>query len=122
LRPAPRLAVPDVAALGPVPEDAAAVDAYLVRLDAVSRALTQAHTAYQSALDERDELLGRLEAYGAKAAGSCLAPEAAGDLAELRRRAVDELGSRPADLERARALVAAYQAYLASRADHGGTP
>jgi len=122
LRPAPRLAVPDVAALGPVPEDAAAVDAYLARLDAVSRALTQAHTAYQSALDERDELLGRLEAYGAKAAGSGLGLDAAGDLAELRRRAVDELGSRPADLERGRALVAAYQAYLAARADHGGTP
>ena len=33
--PAPRLAVPDVSALGPVPTDPAAVDAYLVRLDAV---------------------------------------------------------------------------------------
>ena len=33
--PAPRLAVPDVSALGPVPTDPVAVDAYLVRLDAV---------------------------------------------------------------------------------------
>ena len=121
LTPAPRLAVPDVAALGPVPTEAAAVEAYLARLEAVGRALDLAHTAYQSALDERDELRGRLEAYGAKAGGAGLDAEAAGDLAELRRRAVDELGTAPASLERARALVAAYQAYLASHVT-GGTP
>ena len=121
LSPAPRLAVPDVTALGPVPEDAAAVDAYLVRLEAVGRALDLAHTAYQSALDERDELRGRLEAYGAKAAGSGLSPGAAADLAELRGRALDALTATPASLVRARALVAAYQAYLASDATGGTT-
>ena len=66
--PAPRLAVPDVSALGPVPTDPAAVDAYLVRLDAVGRAMTVAQDAYASALSERDELRGRLGAYAAKAA------------------------------------------------------
>ena len=53
--PAPRLAVPDVSALGPVPTDPAAVDAYLLRLDAVGRAMAVAQDAYASALSERDE-------------------------------------------------------------------
>jgi len=133
--PAPRLAVPDVSALGPVPTDPAAVDAYLVRLDAVGRALTVAQDAYASALSERDELRGRLGAYAAKAAslraasGSDL--DAAGDLEELERRGVDTLDREPVDLDRARALVAAYQAYLGSapaqadrrgNANRGGKP
>ncbi len=136
--PAPRLAVPDVSALGPVPTDPAAVDAYLVRLDAVGRAMTVAQDAYASALSERDELRGRLGAYAAKAAslraastssGSDL--DAAGDLEELERRGVDTLDREPVDLDRARALVAAYQAYLGSaqaqaerrgHANRGGKP
>ena len=115
--PSPRLAVPDVSALGPVPTDPAAVDAYLVRLDAVGRALTVAQDAYASALAERDELRGALGAYAAKAAarpaasGSDLADE---DLAELERRAGESLDREPADLVRARALVAAYLAYVGS--------
>ena len=136
--PAPRLAVPDVSALGPVPTDPAAVDAYLVRLDAVGRAMTVAQGAYASALSERDELRGRLGAYAAKAASlgasstsSGLDLDAAGDLEELERRGVDTLDREPVDLDRARALVAAYQAYLGSaqaqaerrgHANRGGKP
>lgn len=136
--PAPRLAVPDVSALGPVPTDPAAVDAYLVRLDAVGRAMTVAQDAYASALSERDELRGRLGAYAAKAAslgGSSTSSgwdlDAASDLEELERRGVDTLDREPVDLDRARALVAAYQAYLGSaqaqaerrgNANRGGKP
>lgn len=136
--PAPRLAVPDVSALGPVPTDPAAVDAYLVRLDAVGRAMTMAQDAYASALSERDELRGRLGAYAAKAASlggsstsSRLDLDAASDLEELERRGVDALDREPVDLDRARALVAAYQAYLGSaqaqaerrgNANRGGKP
>lgn len=136
--PAPRLAVPDVSALGPVPTDPAAVDAYLVRLDAVGRAMTVAQDAYASALSERDELRGRLGAYAAKAAslgGSSTSSgwdlDAASDLEELERRGVDTLDREPVDLARARALVAAYQAYLGSaqaqaerrgNANRGGKP
>lgn len=136
--PAPRLAVPDVSALGPVPTDPAAVDAYLVRLDAVGRAMTMAQDAYASALSERDELRGRLGAYAAKAASlggsstsSRLDLDAASDLEELERRGVDTLDREPVDLDRARALVAAYQAYLGSaqaqaerrgNANRGGKP
>ncbi len=132
--PAPRLAVPDVSALGPVPTDPAAVDAYLVRLDAVGRAMTVAQDAYASALSERDELRGTLGAYAAKAAARPASPASPGsgllaaDLAELQRRASDALDREPADLVRGRALVAAYRAYLASaqpdraRPNGGGAP
>jgi hypothetical protein len=126
--PAPKLAVPDVAALGPVPQTSAEVDAYLARLATVSRALNLAHAAYATALDERNELQGRLEAYAIKATKvsqtlNLAGPAANGakdDLDELFRRAEDELNARPADIARARALVAAHQAYLASRSTPTG--
>jgi hypothetical protein len=122
--PAPRLAVPDVAALGPVPQARADVDAYLVRLATVSRALNLAHAAYATALDERDELRGRLEAYAIKAASRRRNNPGNGandDLDELFRRAQEVLRSEPADMARARALVAAHQAYLASHSAPGPT-
>jgi hypothetical protein len=126
--PAPRFAVPDVSALGRVPTDPGAVDVYLIRLDAVGRAMTMAQDAYAAALSERDELRGRLEAYAAKAGALGLSSLAAGDLGDLQRRTTTVIDTRPADLERARALLAAYQAYLASvpsqrgptRPSHGG--
>jgi hypothetical protein len=127
VNPAPRLAVPDVAALGPVPQTAAEVGAYLARMARVSRALNLAHAAYSTALDERSELRGRLEAYAVKASrlggGSSSATGASGDdddLGELFRRAEDALNAKPADMARARALVAAHQAYLASRSTQTG--
>ena len=127
VNPAPRLAVPDVAALGPVPQSAAAVGAYLARLATVSRALNLAHAAYATALDERSELRGRLEAYAIKATRVTGTGNVTGtatgdanddtndDLGELFRRAQEVLAAKPADMARARALVAAHQAYLASR-------
>jgi len=118
--PAPRLAVPDVAALGAVPQAPADVDAYLARLATVSRALNLAHAAYATALDERDELRGRLEAYAIKAARGP-GNDANDDLGELFRRAQEVLRAEPADMTRARALVAAHQAYLASRSTPGTT-
>jgi hypothetical protein len=122
--------VPDVSALGRVPSDPAAVDAYLVRLDAVGRAMTMAQDAYATALAERDELRGRLEGYAAKAQALGVLASATEDLDVLQRRATEVLGAKPADLTRARALLSAYQAYLASvqaqhshptRSSHGGT-
>ena len=122
VNPAPRLAVPDVAALGPVPEAVAEVGLYLTRLATVSRALNLAQAAYATALDERDELRGRLEAYAVKATRVRSGTATGGarddtddDLGELFRRAQEVLGAQPADMIRARALVAAHQAYLASR-------
>lgn len=112
--PAPRLAVPDVGALGPVPSSRADLDAYILRLATVSRALNLAQAAYATALDERDELRGRLEAYAVKASRATQG-ETDDDLGELFRRAQEALRTEPSDMTRARALVAAHQAYLASR-------
>ncbi|NMM23347.1 MAG: hypothetical protein HHJ11_07600 [Phycicoccus sp.] len=131
VNPAPKLAVPDVAALGPVPQASADVNAYLARLATVSRALNLAHAAYATAMDERDELRGRLEAYAIKAtrvrgssspggdAGAGVA-DSNDDLDELFRRAQEVLREQPSDMVRARALVAAHQAYLASRSTTTG--
>ncbi|MFC0628880.1 hypothetical protein [Kribbella deserti] len=104
--PAPRLAVPDVTALGPVPNTPDALAAYLVRLDAVRRALGQAQTAYGAALERRDELAGRLDAYRVKAGTTNE------DLEELYRRGRAALAAEPVDLIRLGALIAAYEAYL----------
>ncbi|HXR67603.1 MAG TPA: hypothetical protein VN712_03115 [Dermatophilaceae bacterium] len=122
--PAPRLAVPDVAALGPVPQSLADVETYLARLATVSRALNLAHAAYATALEEREVLRGQLEAYAIKAtmtdstgSGSSGASD---DLGELFRRAQDVLRAEPADMARARALVSAHQAYVTSRSTPTG--
>ncbi len=122
VNPAPNLAVPDVAALGPVPQTAAEVGAYLARMARVSQALNLAHSAYASAMDERSELRGRLEAYAIKATrtagtGNLSASGISGaddDLGELFARAEKVLHAEPTDMARARALVAAHQAYLTS--------
>jgi hypothetical protein len=128
------------------------VGAYLARLAMVSRALNLAHAAYATALEERDELSGRLEAYAVKAtrvstgsaagtaahagtaspttgfaagatdtASRTAKPDADDDLGELFRRAQNVLRAQPTDMARARALVAAHQAYLASRSASEGT-
>jgi len=60
---APRFAVPEPAVLGPVPDDRAALDAYLARLDAVGRAMDVVETAYAAPLTRRQELLGLLDAF-----------------------------------------------------------
>ncbi len=109
--PAPTLAIPDVTALGEVPTDGAGVERYLRRLDAVSRALTAAQTAYAGALAERDELVGIAGAYQAQArATGADGP----DLDDLGRRLAETFAATPTDVRRARALLAAYQAYLRS--------
>ena len=114
VRPAPLLAVPRTEALGPVPDDAAQVDAYLVRLAAVDRALTHAEQAYRAPMTELDGLRSLLDAYRAKATrtGRAAYPE----VAEMYRQADAVIGEVPADLPRARAVVAAYQILLGDRA------
>jgi hypothetical protein len=110
--PAPRLAVPDVTALGPVPNTPAELEKYLTRLDAVRRALGQAQSAYGAALERRDELAGRLDAYQVKAGSVARTKGTTEDLAELYRRGHQVLDALPVDLVRLGALVAAYQIYL----------
>lgn len=111
-QPRAKLAVPDVRALGAVPDDPDAVDALLARLQLVSRALDQAHETYARALGERDQLLGLMGALDAQAAASS---EIDARSAPTWRRCVPNSPTpwrHPIPLVRARALMAAYQSYL----------
>ena len=112
--PAPRFAVPDVAALGPVPDRADGGGRLPGPAGRRRPRPGMAQEAYANALAERDELRGRLEAYAAKAAAGRLTAGATDDLAQLQSRATEVLDAQPADLARAGALLAAYQAYLAT--------
>jgi hypothetical protein len=67
----------------------------------------QAEAYARTALAYRDELRGRLEAYGAKAAGFGLVEDA--QLARMYDAAQHALYTAPTDLERAEALVRKYQ-------------
>ncbi len=106
--PAPRLAIPDVTALGEVPTERLMLEPYLQRLDAVARALTHAHAAYAGALAERDEVRGL---FGALRVQVRATGTSSPDLDELSTRLEQELAAAPSDMPRVRALMAAYQAY-----------
>lgn len=112
VRPAPRLAVPDVDALGPVPAGRLDVDAYLVKLGRVGQALEFAEKAYTFALSEPQELGSRLSAYRAKARATGHGADASLEAVFLRASAA--LTAVPADIGTARAEVAEYQARLAA--------
>jgi hypothetical protein len=114
---APRLAVPAVANLGPVPETQAELDAFEARLDRVAAALRRVEEAYGAPLAERDELRGRLKGYQAMAQAT-LRSEEPGVLARW-DEAYAILWTAPCDLPRARAAVARYQQVV--RHD-GGAP
>ena len=108
--PAPRYAVPDTAALGPVPNTRDQLEDYLRRLDQVSRAMTIAQTAYAKALHDHEELAARLEAYHAKATATGMADiEDIAQAYELARNALDQ---RPSRMLLAGQLVTVYQTYL----------
>jgi hypothetical protein len=108
--PAPHYAVPDVDALGPPPNTSPKLEEYLRRLDQVARAMTMAQEAYSSAMHERDELAGRVEAYHAKAlaTGAADRPE----IARAYTMARDELNRRPVRMSVAAQLVSLYATYL----------
>ncbi|WP_245155086.1 hypothetical protein [Nocardioides sp. 1609] len=108
--PAPRFAVPDVDALGPVPNTADALTPYLDRLDRVGQAMAYAHERYAAALAEHTDLAALLDAYVAKARASAVAGDA--DLAASERQARDVLARRPAPMAVCRQLVSTYQSWL----------
>jgi hypothetical protein len=108
---APRYAVPDVDALGPLPNTAAALTAYGHRLDLVGRALGVAEQAYGQALRAHDDREIRLTALRVKAEALGRADEP--DLRNayaMARAALDARPSRPALSEQ---LVTLYATYLA---------
>jgi hypothetical protein len=108
--PAPNYAVPDIDALGAIPNTPDQLDDYLRRLDQVARAMTLAQNAYAGSLREHDELAGRLSAYHAKAVATGAADKH--DVSRAYELACDELNRRPARMALAGQLVALYQSYL----------
>jgi hypothetical protein len=104
---APRLAVPDVTRLGPVPETQPELDAFEARLDQVTAALTHVEEAYGAPLAERDELRGRLKAYRAMAEATLRDDDAR--VVAGWDEAHGILWSAPCDLVAARAAVTRYQ-------------
>lgn len=108
--PAPHYAVPDIEALGPVPNTPDRLSAYLRRLDQVARAMTVVQHAYGAALAEHEELVGRLDAYRVKAAATGLGQRP--DVAQAHTLARTALSDRPCRMAIARQLVTLYQTYV----------
>ncbi|WP_454049828.1 hypothetical protein [Cellulomonas sp. Marseille-Q8402] len=108
--PAPVLGVPDVDALGPVPDDPQAVDAYLERLGTVERALAHVADVYGAPVAELAGLRGLLEASDAQAAarGAAALPE----VTALARVGAQVAGTPPVDLVRLRGIVSAYRVLI----------
>ncbi|GAB3703770.1 hypothetical protein [Mariniluteicoccus flavus] len=110
--PCPKYAVPDVEALGAVPGTRERVEAYLKRLDQVSRAMQVVQDAYSRALGDRDALAGRLAKARADADAARHADHA--DLVTIGTLTADVLDRRPSPLPLARELVEAYEMALAT--------
>ncbi|GAA1851551.1 hypothetical protein [Microlunatus capsulatus] len=113
--PAPRYAVPDVSALGPVPNTPALLETYLGRLEQVSRAMAVVQGAYGQALRDHEELVARLDALRAKAAALGVADQP--DLRRAHALAAETLARRPCPSAIAAQLVALYVSYLAAATD-----
>lgn len=109
VQPAPRYAVPDVAALGPVPATPAAIAGYLERLERVSRAIGFAEQEYAEALDEHDDLAALLDALVVKA--GALGVAAHEDVQTAERQARTVLNRQPCPMPLARQLVTTYQSW-----------
>ena len=77
--PAPKYAVPNLDALGPLPNRASELDAYLAKLTQVSTAMQVVQTSYGRALDAHTAMRAELESLRARAA-----PTAAREDARLR--------------------------------------
>ncbi|SDE14629.1 hypothetical protein [Auraticoccus monumenti] len=117
--PAPRYAVPEVEALGPVPQTTAEVQAYLARLEQVSRAMQVVQHAYSGALAELDAVTGGLGGYVAKARALGVADHPVLRAVEDALLAV--LEQRPCPVRIADALVATYRDALGWAGERGGT-
>ncbi|MBC7308604.1 MAG: hypothetical protein GXY39_00225 [Actinomycetales bacterium] len=107
--PAPRYAIPDVAALGPVPATPAAINEYLDKLERVSHAIGFAEQEYREALDEHSDLVALLDALVVKARGLGVADHDDVLAAEKQARAV--LNREPCPMPLARQLVTTYQSW-----------
>ncbi|MCW3157465.1 hypothetical protein [Micropruina sonneratiae] len=113
--PAPKYAVPDVAALGPVPNTRAAIDKHLARLGQVGKALQVVQEAYSGVLAERDAQTALVGALRVKA--QALGHAGDPDFAALMDITGRLLARRPAPLAVVRQLLPAAQALLDALAE-----
>ena len=104
--PAPKYAVPNVDALGPVPSSASLLDGYLGKLGAVSRAMQVVQDAYSTALDERTALANRRTQEVSTAQRAGVASDA--DVAALGTVIESFLARRPAPTQVVASLIDAY--------------
>jgi hypothetical protein len=118
--PAPKYAVPNVAALGPVPSSASQLDGYLVKLGSVSKAMQVVQDAYGKALDDRKALTDRLSHEVSTAQQAGVASDA--DVAALGAVVESFLARRPAPTQVVASLLDAYAAAvrLLTARDQGG--
>jgi len=110
---APHHAVPDVDALGPLPNTVAAITAYEHRLALVGRALGVAEQAYGQTLRAHDDREIRLAALLVKAEALGRADEP--DLQRAYAMARAALDARPSRAALAEQLVTLYATYLEAR-------
>lgn len=116
---APHYAVPDVAALGPVPVTPEEIGPYLRQLDRVSEALEWAQDKYAAALEEHDDLTAALDALVAQ--GRADGVDDVDDLVEAERVARGALARRPTPMAVARQLVTSYRTWLEHHTGRTGT-
>jgi hypothetical protein len=107
--PAPSYAVPQVAALGPVPNTPDLLRTYLTRLQQVDKAMDVVHEAYATALADRDNLDLAFQRLRLEPAG---ADEFALSIADL---AAQALAERPCPVRVAGHLIDAYKEALGIR-------
>ncbi|MDO9456639.1 hypothetical protein [Nocardioides sp.] len=115
VQPAPRYAVPDVEALGPLPDTLEAITAYRERLGRVGQAMAHLQQAYAAALAEHTDLVALLDGYVAKARATGAAAHP--DVVAAERQARDVLARRPAPMTLARQLVTTYQTWVDAQGD-----
>lgn len=108
--PAPKYAVPDVAALGPIPATGTALDEYAARLDKVDEAMTFVQRAYTDAMNQHAAAVGLHEALQAKTQALGMANDA--DLAKLSGHIGEFLRRKPTPITVTQQLLTAYQSYL----------
>ncbi|MBI4900282.1 MAG: hypothetical protein HY829_07375 [Actinobacteria bacterium] len=106
--PAPKYAVPNVEALGPVPSSVSQLDGYLGRLGSVSRAMQVVQDAYGKALGDRAALATRFGQEVGAAQGAGLADDP--DIAALARVVESFLARRPTPTQVVASLLDAYAA------------
>lgn len=112
--PTPQVGIPDVSALGPVPNTVREIEVHLRGLTSLSEKLSHAQHALSAALRDREELISRFELYRAKAERlrSQQREFARSDLGIAEQLTENVLNHRPTPMQAARSLVGSYQALL----------